>query len=64
MPTVTIDTGQETIKLEIDSKRDLATCLVPALIAAMPAFLDSYVKCITTGGGPPGEYKPGDRPRC
>lgn len=40
----------------------ILTCLLPAIIAAMPAFLQAFMACLATGGS--GDYNPGDRNRC
>jgi hypothetical protein len=53
------------MKLAIDvaPSADFMSCLFPALIAAVPQFLQSFMSCISGGGSSTG-YKPGDRPRC
>jgi hypothetical protein len=40
---------------------DFLGCLIPALIAAIPAFLDSFISCI---GGGSSSYSPDDTKRC
>lgn len=40
---------------------DFIGCLIPALIAAIPAFLDSFMGCLA---GTPGGYSPSDAKRC
>ena len=44
--------------------KDMMTCLIPALLAALPAFLDAFFKCIRNGNGGTSGYQPGDRKRC
>lgn len=53
--------GKADIQFEVSN--DWFTCLIPALLAGLPAFIDSFMKCIAGGGGS-GEYKPGGPPRC
>lgn len=44
---------------------DLIGCLIPALFAALPVFLDSFMRCLGGNHNPGnGEYRPGDRHRC
>jgi hypothetical protein len=40
---------------------DFLECMIPALMAALPAFLDAFMRCIAGGSS---AYDPGDRPRC
>lgn len=40
-------------------------CLIPALIAGLPGFLDALMRCLTGGNsGSADDYNPGDRERC
>lgn len=40
-------------------------CLIPALVAALPYFLDAFFRCVAGDGqAPADDYKPGHRPRC
>lgn len=40
---------------------DFIGCLIPALLASVPTFLDAFLSCMA--GGSSG-YDPGDRNRC
>lgn len=51
-------------EVEVKPRQDLFTCLIPALLAALPAFIDAFFKCIGGGGGGTGTFKPGERKRC
>jgi len=51
------------ITIEFAPSADFITCLIPALLSAVPAFLQSFMTCIS-GGGSGGNYNPGDRKRC
>ena len=63
MSKCTIQSPGLNVELDLKPRTDLLTCLVPALLAAMPAFIEAYMTCITAGSGS-GNFKPGDRPRC
>jgi len=63
MAHVHIETRVAKIDLDLTPSADFITCLIPALIAAVPAFLSSFMQCIS-GGGTTGDYHPGDRIRC
>jgi hypothetical protein len=43
------------------AQMDFLGCLIPALVAAVPAFLESFMRCL--GGGSAG-YNPSDEKRC
>jgi hypothetical protein len=48
-------------------QQDFMSCLFTALLAAVPAFLQSLVTCLSGGGGGGtggDEYQPGQRDRC
>jgi len=48
------------------AQADFVGCLMNAVLAALPVFLQSLMGCLA-GGNNPGqhdEYKPGARPRC
>jgi len=63
MASVIITTPNLTTEIVVTPSVDFMSCLFPALIAAVPAFLESFMKCLA---GPPttDEYNPGDRTRC
>ena len=45
--------------------QDMMTCLIPALLAALPAFLDAFFTCIRGENGQSDhDYRPGNRQRC
>lgn len=43
---------------------DVPTCLLVAARAALPVFLDSLVKCLTSAADTADRYNPGTRTRC
>jgi len=51
------------LNVEYEPSADFVTCLIPALLAALPAFIEAFMTCLS-GSQDPGDYKPGDRPRC
>jgi len=63
MTKVTVGTKNTDIVLDVKINQDLFTCLIPALLAALPAFLDAFFSCIG-GDGSDAPFKPGTRPRC
>ena len=63
MTKITIGSPNTEIQIDLKINQDLFTCLIPALLAALPAFLDAFFKCIG-GDGSADEYKPGNRLRC
>lgn len=45
-------------------KAGVFDCLLPALLASLPTFLDSLVRCLSGGGnGGQGAFNPGQRDR-
>jgi len=48
------------------AQADFVGCLMTALLAALPSFLENLMTCLRGNTPPaPGDaYKPGDRPRC
>lgn len=51
------------LDIQVAPSADFMSCLFPALIAAVPSFLQSFMSCIS-GGNTSGAYQPGDRKRC
>jgi len=51
------------LDIEIKPSADFMTCMIPALLAALPAFITALMQCMS-GGGTSGVYNPGDRKRC
>lgn len=45
-----------------DALATFMECLIPALLASLPYFLEALVKCLSGGGGS-GTYNPGNRNR-
>lgn len=64
MATIKIKCDELDLEFEVTPKQDILNCIVKALIASMPVFLESFFKCIAGDGDSAGEYKPGDRTRC
>lgn len=63
MTHVSIDSDKVNVDLNLKIEADWLTCLIPALLAGLPSFIEAFMKCIA-GDATPGEYNPGDRPRC
>jgi hypothetical protein len=63
MCRITLETTLGKAEVEWTPRADFITCLIPALLAAVPAFLQSFMSCIA-GGGSNTTYQPGDRVRC
>ena len=59
-----IQSDKAKVQLEVDAQQDWTSCLMTALIAALPCFLDEFVKCLAGGNGGSSGFKPGDRDRC
>jgi len=63
MATIKINFDDLDVEFTVEPKQDLMNCLVQAVVACLPTFLESFFKCISPGG-PSGNYNPGDRTRC
>jgi len=61
---VQIHTDKAKFTVELDAEQDFLSCLMTAVIAALPCFLESFMKCLAGGNGPSTGFKPGDRTRC
>lgn len=64
MTTIKIKSDHLDLELEVTPSQDLMKCLLQAVIACLPQFLESFFKCIADGGPSGDQYKPGDRTRC
>jgi len=55
----------QNFKLETDitPSADFMSCLFPAVIAALPVFLEAFMRCIA-GTPSDDQYRPGSRNRC
>lgn len=51
-------------EIEVDTQQDWTSCLMTALIASLPCFLEAFVNCLQGGNGGSTGFKPGDRDRC
>lgn len=49
------------VTLNVDPQQNFVQCILPALMAALPVFLQNFMECIT--GGTSG-HQPGNRQRC
>jgi len=44
---------------------DFMACMIGALMAALPCFLEAFMKCLAQGPDPDsGTFEPGERDRC
>ena len=63
MAHVAINSDKVNLDIEVNMQADWLTCLIPALIAGLPAFIQAFMDCISGNGGS-STYQPGDRKRC
>ncbi len=49
------------VNVQIDPQPNFVQCILPALMAALPVFLQAFMECVTGGAS---DYQPGDRQRC
>ena len=63
MPTIAIAPDDDGPPLVLEIPTQWTSCLITALLAALPHFLDSFLKCLSPGGGS-GQFNPGHRTRC
>lgn len=62
---MTLRIGNVQIEIKADDQQQFVSCLLTALLAAMPTFLNQLISCLTKGGGGTGgDYKPGEEARC
>lgn len=63
MSRVEIDSTHFNAQVHLEPSQQFFDCLFPAVIAALPAFLEALMKCLAA---PPSEggHNPGDRIRC
>jgi hypothetical protein len=48
-----------------DAQADFMSCMLGAVLAALPAFLEAFMKCLgTTGNGSQDGYNPDTAQRC
>jgi hypothetical protein len=60
---VEITSPKANVALDFHPSQDFISCLFTAAIAALPAFLESFMTCLSGTPASPG-YNPGDRTRC
>ena len=63
MPKLTLNDQEHKVTIDVDVSADWLSCLIPALLAGLPGFLDAFIACIG-GDGSSDKFKPGTRPRC
>ena len=63
MIQITLETKNTKTEVEFSPSADFITCLIPALLGALPCFIQSFMSCLS-GSPAVGVYNPGDRPRC
>ena len=59
-----VDTAKGKFAIEFDAQADFVGCLLTGVLAALPCFLEEFMKCLALGPGPGTGFKPGDRDRC
>ena len=63
MPQIILQSDDAQDQIRLAFPQAWTTCLITALMAALPHFLDAFVKCLTNSGDPD-KFNPGDRQRC
>ena len=63
MCNVVIKGNKFQMALTFDPSADFIGCLLTGVMAALPAFLDAFMRCLAGGEGS-GKFNPGDRARC
>lgn len=63
MAQVTIETSTLDLQVVLTPRQDFMSCLIPALLTALPSFIEAYLKCLASGGTG-GNYNPGGPDRC
>lgn len=63
MSKITITSPHAQTTIDFTPTKEFLDCLLPAIIAAAPAFLQAFMQCLAPAETPPG-YNPGDRRRC
>lgn len=61
---VQVETAKAKFAVELDAQQDFLSCMMTAVIAALPCFLEAFMKCLAGGNGPSTGFTPGDRGRC
>lgn len=51
------------VNLDVNPSADFIGCLLTGVMAALPAFLEAFMRCLGGGTGS-GDYNPGTRDRC
>lgn len=64
MNVVSVTKEGTKMTLTVNPEADWTSCLISATIAALPCFLEAFMKCLSNGGGGETGFKPGDRTRC
>jgi len=60
---LSIDTDKGPVSVQFDASADIMGCIITGVTAALPAFLDAFIRCIGGGSGT-GGLNPGGPPRC
>jgi len=63
MCKITLETNQMKAATSIEPQADFMGCLLPALLQALPIFIQAFVECLGSGGTTTG-YNPGGPKRC
>lgn len=61
---VQVNSSKGNFAVEVDAQQDFISCLMTAVIAALPCFLESFMKCLSGANGPSTGHNPGNRARC
>lgn len=62
MATIQFKGEKGALEVTVNAGGDWLQCLMVGLMAAAPAFLEAFMKCLQ--GAPTTEFNPGDRQRC
>lgn len=63
MCKVNVSSPQFNVEMDLTPSADMFDCLFQGILAALPTFLEAFMKCISQAP-PTGNYRPGNRHRC
>lgn len=61
---IACQTAQTKLDVNFEAQQDFVGCLLTGVLAALPCFLEAFMKCLAGENGPTTGFKPGDRDRC
>ena len=61
---VQVDSPMAKFVVDFEAQQDFLSCMMTGVIAALPCFLEAFMKCLTGTNGPSTGHNPGNRARC